>query len=401
MTKQMELLGRALRIAGQSPHIIPTLARMEYRHRYGIPRDRRLQSGYSALPTNLAVCLTMRCNLKCSMCRQIRSGQDIPENRNWYGKGEMPLEAWISLLDQVKAFHPWLYITGGEPTLSSHFKEFVEAARRRHLVVQVQTNGTRLAQMAEFLVEMGVVAVTISLDGPPEVHDSIRGVKGTFRRVEEGVHALVEARKKRGRPNPILSFNCVISKDNVGLLEDMVPLAAGLQADVLQFTHTMFNSPEKVARHNAYFSPARVEDLGLEVAFPSICEGEYYRSEITAEDIPVLQASLARARDLARNRLQLTFMPNLPPELFGPYYLDLDYPFQQGCDFFWKTLRVSPDGTISPCLNFKVGNLTEEPFAAIWNGPKIRKLRQLFQQRLFPGCLRCCQRHYIKGSRAF
>ncbi|MFA5110710.1 MAG: radical SAM protein [Desulfobaccales bacterium] len=402
MTKKMELLGRGLRIVRQSPHILPTVARMEFRHRYGIAWDQRRATGYSAPPTNLAICLTLRCNLKCSMCRQIRGGQDVPENRSWFfGKGEMELSAWISLLDQVKGFHPWLYVTGGEPLLSPFFKEFVEAARRRHLVVQLQTNGTRLAQVAEFLVEQGVVAVTISLDGPPEVHDAIRGVKGTFKRVAEGVQALMEAREKHRSPTPVLSFNCTISKDNVAWLADMVPLAISLKADVLQFQHTMFNSPEKVERHNAFFSPARVEGLGLEMAFPSICDGEYYQSAITTEDIPVLKASLAKARELARDRLQLVFMPNLPAEVMGPYYLDLDHPFLPGCDFFWKTLRVSPDGTISPCLNFKVGNLKELTFAAIWNGPKMRKLRQLFKQRLFPGCLRCCQRHYTKGSRAF
>jgi hypothetical protein len=70
MSKEISSISRGLRIAGRNPGMIFTLLRMEYRHRWGIERDRRLRPGYSAPPTNLSVCLTFRCNLKCAMCRQ-------------------------------------------------------------------------------------------------------------------------------------------------------------------------------------------------------------------------------------------------------------------------------------------------------------------------------------------
>lgn len=402
MNSKLSLLGRALRIAWRNPNIIPTVLRMEYRHRWGMSRDRRLRPGYSAPPTNLAVCLTYRCNLKCTMCRQWRRDQDISDNRTWYDRHrELPLATWVSLLDQVAPFRPWLYVTGGEPLISPNFKGFVQEAHQRGFAVQLQTNGTLLAGVAEFLVKAGVMAVSVSLDGPPEVHDAIRGVKGTFRRLTEGVEALLAARAKFNSQTPVLGFNCTISKGNLDFLADLVPLAIRMQADTLQIQHTMFNSPEKVARHNAYFTPARVCELGLDMALPSIREGGYYQSKIGPEDIPRLQAGLTQARALAKDRVKLLFMPNLPDELLGPYYLDLDFPFSRGCDAFWKTFRVSPDGTISHCQNFKAGNIATESFAEIWNGPKMQALRRLFSNQLFPGCARCCQRHYMKGSRAF
>ena len=402
MLKDLALLGRALKIARRQPSIIHTALRLEYRHRLGIPRDRRLRPGYSGPPTNLAVCLTLRCNLKCRMCRQWRRDQDIADNRTWYDRHrELPLSTWVSLLDQVTSFRPWLYVTGGEPLLSPNFRGFVEAARQRKLAVHLQTNGTMLAGEAEFLVKTGVLAVSISLDGPPEVHDAIRGVKGTFGKLARGVEALLAARAKFNSPTPVVGFNCTISKGNLDFLGEMVPLAIQMQADTLQIQHTMFNSREKVARHNSFFTPDRVRDLDLDMALPSLREGGYYESEIGPEDIPRLQASLRQARALAQDRLKLLFMPNLPDEFLGPYYLDLDFPFLQGCDAFWKTFRVSPDGSISPCLNFRAGNIATESFAEIWNGAKMQSLRRLFSNRLFPGCARCCQRHFVQGSRAF
>jgi hypothetical protein len=76
----------------------------------------------------------------------------------------------------------------------------------------------------------------------------------------------------------------------------MVPLAAGLGADTLQIQHTMFNSPAMVALHNSCLSPATVRKLGLDLAGPSICEGEYYPGRFKAADLPVLQAGLAEIR---------------------------------------------------------------------------------------------------------
>ena len=243
MRKEVELLYRGVQMVLRDPHIIPSVVRMEYRHRLGIPGERHFRPGYSAPPTNISVCLTLRCNLKCLMC-STRSGMETPEHRPWYEpRREAPLESWITLLDQVAAFRPWIYITGGEPTLSGILPGFIQAARRRRLVVQLQTNGARLAEVADLLVAEGVQAVTVSVDGPPDLHDKIRGVKGTFARLARGIEALVEARQKRRRPNPVLSLNFTISKTNLESLPDMVERAAALGADVLQVQHTNVRYP--------------------------------------------------------------------------------------------------------------------------------------------------------------
>ena len=400
MRNKLSLLRKALQIAWRQPELVPTLIRMEYRHRWGVLRDQRLPTGWSAPPTNLTLYLTFRCNLKCAMCMQFRGNQKIPSSRTWYNRQqELPLKTWISLLDQVSSFRPWIYLLGGEPLLYPQFTELVWEARKRKLNIHLQTNGTLLAEVADSLVQAGVMVVCISLDGPPEVHDAIRGVPGTFRKLEEGVQALLAARARHRRPNPVLSINCTISRSNVKRLPEMVPLAIKLGAETLQFQHAQFNSPGKVALHNEFLSPERVRNLGLDMAFPSICEGEYYQSEITSADIPFLQESLAQIRQLSKDKLKVTFLPNLPPELLSAYYLDLDYPFAQSCDYLWKNMKIFPDGTHSPCLNFRAGNIAEHSVADLWNGPRMQTLRLLFKQRLLPGCARCCRRYYTKGNR--
>ncbi len=396
LTRRMPAIGR------RNPSVVKTVFRMEYRHRMGIGLDRRFRPGRSAPPTNMSLCLSMRCNLNCVMCRQNRHSESVPVNRSWFSRDrELPLEAWVSVLDQAVSFRPWLFVTGGEPILYPHFREFIEAAKKRRFVVHLQTNGTLLAKEADFIIEMGVEAVTISLDGTPEIHDRIRGKKGTFSLVEKGVKALTEARLRADSPGPILSFNFTISKRNLEALEEIVPLADDLGADMLQIQHTMFNSESKVARHNRLFGDAMSRQLGVDIAEPSISDDEYYRNELQPEDVRSLISGLHAAKKQAKDRIRVHCMPNLPDTLIAPYYLDLDHPFYQGCDTFWKTMRILSDGTFSPCLNLLVGNITEKPLMELWNGPEMSNLRRLFTDRLFPGCSRCCQRHYTKGSRAF
>jgi MoaA/NifB/PqqE/SkfB family radical SAM enzyme len=385
---------RGLKLIWQNPRMAHTLLREEYRKKFGIALDRRFRDGLSGPPVNLNLNLTRRCNLKCVMCEQHRHDPG-PTGLSWYDpKRELPLSAWISLLDQVTAFRPRLYLTGGEPTLYPHFPEFLQEAKRRGLVVHLQTNGTLLDRLADLLVAQGVEMVTVSMDGPAEVHNAIRGQEGAFQKTCAGIKALVAARHRQRSPGPIILINCVISKASLATLDQLVPLAHELGADILQIQHTIFNSAANVQRHNRALSPEFAAGQGLDLAPPSIPGGEYYESEITPADLPQLRAQLQEAQRLAPGRLKLLFLPNLPLALLEPYYLDLAHPFPQVCNALWKGCRILPDGTVSPCLHLVAGNIAAQPFQEIWNGPRMRRLRQIISRRLFPGCARCCSRSF-------
>jgi MoaA/NifB/PqqE/SkfB family radical SAM enzyme len=331
------------------------------------------------------------------MCDQGRQSAEPSAGLNWHDPDqELPLSAWTDLLDQVASFRPRprLYITGGEPTLYREFPALIQEAKKRGFLVHLQTNGTRLEQFAEFLVAQGVEMLSISIDGPQEIHDRIRGQGGTFTRIAKGIAALMVSRKRLGKPGPLLSINCVISKANLFCLEQMVPLSLDLEADALYLIHTTFNSEANVARHNLLVSPQWAQSQNLDLIFPSISPGEYYQSEIAREDLPLLRENLKQVRKLARGRLMLTVNPNPPLDKLEPYYLDLDYPFPQECNGLWNSCRILADGTVSPCLHVVAGKITEQPFQEIWNGPRMHNFRQVIARGLLPGCARCCKRRF-------
>ncbi len=386
------------------PGVIRSVGRMEYRRAFGIPRDKKNRLGFSAWPTNVTLALTYRCNLRCVMCRQIKQENLHDNPAPWYDtKNEMAPEQWINILEQVRHFHPVIYLTGGEPTLYPHFLEVVTAAKAMGLFVQLQTNGTRLEKLADDIVRLGIEAVTVSVDGPPAVHDHIRNVPGCHDLIRRGVAALHTAQKKYKRANPLISFNFTISKDNYPYMVEAVHEAHKMGVDALQFQHTMFNTPENVCKHNEFFGADRNVFRNVKILQPSIGPYSFYESKITEEDIPAIQASLDKARKACKERnMILTVMPDIPKELLKPYYLDIKHPFvHTGCNFFWKTIRVTPDGNFSPCLNFTLGNFKEQSVAELWNNENMQELRRFFVDRIAPGCARCCQRSFNTASRAF
>jgi MoaA/NifB/PqqE/SkfB family radical SAM enzyme len=108
--------------------------------------------------------LTHRCNLDCHYC-----GFPHLEHK------ELSRDNLLQLLDTFASQGlKVISITGGEPLISPHFKEFVLRARHHGILLNLNTNGLMVPANIDF-IKKHFYQVTISLDGPPEVNDPIRG----------------------------------------------------------------------------------------------------------------------------------------------------------------------------------------------------------------------------------
>ncbi len=85
--------------------------------------------------------------------------------------------------------------TGGEPLLRDDLEECVASVPPETATSQVFTNALALtAKRARSLKAAGLHGVQISLDSPsPEAHDRLRGMKGAFHAVKEGVKNALDA----------------------------------------------------------------------------------------------------------------------------------------------------------------------------------------------------------------
>jgi len=140
--------------------------------------------------------LTDRCNLRCRHCfyyRNERESRELPD-------GEF-LRGLETLRDRhdIRSME-WC---GGEPLLR---REVFEAGAALFPHNMLYTNGT------QDIPEIGNVTVCVSLDGPPKMHDYIRGI-GCFERV---AHNLASAR------NEAVLILCTLNKVNAPHLEEFL-----------------------------------------------------------------------------------------------------------------------------------------------------------------------------------
>jgi MoaA/NifB/PqqE/SkfB family radical SAM enzyme len=149
------------------------------------------------------VIVTNHCNLQCQHCFVFREGN--PNDPD----GEMKPERVLSELERLRDRHGivsmmWM---GGEPMLRWRLLEKGIALFRRNTIT---TNGT--VPLKDFGPNLTYV---ISLDGPREVNDPVRG-EGTFDRVMKTVAAIPDGFQ------PTVMVQCVLHRQNQHRLEELV-----------------------------------------------------------------------------------------------------------------------------------------------------------------------------------
>jgi len=399
----MKLTSKRIRLALRSPSNLLWAARHVVRNTPLGQIDRYIPGGYSFKPTLISINITGRCNLRCEMCMQPRkSAGDSASSTVGGGRDELTPAQWLGVVDQAAGVRPAFYFSGGEPLLYQGLDEILARIKQRGMIAALVTNGTALTQYAERLVRLGVDNVTVSLDGPEEVHDKIRGVRGTFRRATEGIRALRQARQRTGLRFPAIKINCVITPTSLETLEETLEITKNLGVEEVNFQHPIFDSAENVAAHNRVFEKAfpgntlgedRRERPGLSAE--SKRAGEYYEMVLSEDQFQRLDAILRGILSRSDRHPKVLLFPTVRQKDWRGYYLNLAHPFERTCSAPWTMMRLLADGTFEPCLHYAVGNVTEIPLWQLWNSPAMHRFRgALLRHRLYPGCVRCCYRRY-------
>ena len=146
-----------------------------------------------AKPEFLFLTINEICNLKCQHCDYWRTKQ--PE------LAVMSLERQEAILREFAELSPdgKVVICGGEPMLdvNTYFRVCAVCHELGLRVLSV-VNGTMITSPAAALrvVEFGPDEISISLDGPTaEIHDRLRGKKGSFEQATNAVKLLLDARR--------------------------------------------------------------------------------------------------------------------------------------------------------------------------------------------------------------
>jgi len=121
-----------------------------------------ISQGVYSCPYSCQINLTSKCNLRCRHCFGSYSN---PEDK------ELTLEEWKRVIDEItndKVFY--INISGGEPTQSPIFKEFISYLTKKGMYFILTTNGVFSKSIRNFILKHKeyIISIKISLDGADE-----------------------------------------------------------------------------------------------------------------------------------------------------------------------------------------------------------------------------------------
>ncbi len=159
---------------------------------------------------NLVVKIAERCNIKCAYCYLYEHGDSTFLDRPRF----MSDEVFEGLLTSVARYcdgrpgqRTGLTFHGGEPTLVGAARLARFAARAREVLgerldgLQMQTNGTLIDDRWVATLRSSGVHASISLDGPPDMHDESRvdhAGRGTYADAVRGLRLLQDGGLRPG-----------------------------------------------------------------------------------------------------------------------------------------------------------------------------------------------------------
>lgn len=315
------------------------------------------------LPVHLQVEPSGRCNLSCRMCAGglRRDGK----------QKLMHIELLDTLLDQLPDAQDVRLQGLGEPLMHPEFVQFVERASSRGLTTSTSTNLVLLdKKVAEGVIAAGLDDLTVSIDGASEA------TYGWFRRdasllkVIDNMAMLIDRRKEAGSETPRLTVTSVIMKENIGELPGIVRLAGAIGATSFSAQHLSHRMDESALPR--IYRPVR----------------DFVRSQTLSEDeLPGITESFSNARKEAdRYGIDISLPQPLPQAGAG----------KPACDWPWKAAYISHIGLMLPCGNVgtpdrcNMGDVNENGFEAVWNGPRFMEFREKLLQGETPEVCASC-----------
>jgi Fe-coproporphyrin III synthase len=267
-------------------------------------------------------------------------------------------------------------LTGGEPLLHNDLAALCDFFHDLNIHLTLLTTGILLLKRAKDVATL-FNDVIISIDGPQEIHDSIRRVNGAFDLIREGV-AVVRSH------NPLLPMTCrtTVQKANHLHLRETVNAAKMIGVDSISFlaadlTSEAFNRP-------LIWPGEKQSQIGLS------------NEEATALEVEVEQLILDYEADL-----RLKFIVESPaklrriPRRFREH-LGQIRPKAPICNAPWVSAVVEVDGSVKPCFFHRsVGSITTSTLEDVVNGSAAREFRQSLDIENDTTCQRCvCSLNY-------
>lgn len=293
---------------------------------------------------------TTRCNLNCLHC-----GSDCNKDSTFK---DMPLKDFLKALDTIKEKpkNSIIVLTGGEPLLRKDIELCGREIRKRGFKWSMVTNGYLYDEEKHVkLLNSGLGALTISLDGLESSHNWLRNTKNSFEKVDHAIRTAAKSTR--------LNFDVVtcVNRRNIEELSEIYDflIKTGVKAWRL-FTIAPIgrakNNPELFLSDSEFkkmldFIKYKRELKELDIKLS--CEGYVGRYESLVRDYPFFcRAGINIGSVLIDG--SISACPNIDREFIqGNIYADNLYEVWQSKFHPFRDRRWTKTGQCKTCPDYK------------------------------------------------
>ncbi|MCW3465317.1 radical SAM/SPASM domain-containing protein [Chitinophaga nivalis] len=354
-------------------------------------REREVDATYAReFPDEIGLKLTNRCNLRCTHCFQWDIGgyHHSLDKSALKKEGDLRIEVVRELFEKTKAQQSSLYLWGGEPTLYAHWDELIELLKEDPRDTVMCTNAVNLQHQMESLISISeCLNILISIEGPEDIHDKIRG-KNTYGKILENLETLL-ARQQKGEYKGTISVEAVISDGLIPQLYDFCEYyeKKGINSLFLNFPWFI---PDHVADEMDAFFAEKYHWMNTDRG-----KGNSWHSfdfKISQEMIPELKVQIEKIMNKTWD-IRIRFHPDLREDLVD-YIEGATKPAQRKtrCLGISNRIDLLPSGQVTPCKKFTefiVGDLNNQSLEDVWNGPDYKRFREVHNNELMSICSKC------------
>jgi len=317
-------------------------------------------------PVHVVWELTLACDLKCQHCGS-RAGRRRPE--------ELSTAECLDLIQQLAGLGArHVTLIGGEAYLRRDWIEIIRAIRAAGMDCTLQTGGLHLSKaLITKAVKAGLQGIGVSIDGLADLHDRLRGVKGSF---DAAFSVIRQARAQKLS----ISTNTQITSLIVPQLRKLMRrlIKAGVEHWQLQLTVAMGRAADN----------------------PEILLQPYELLEV----MPLLA-------DLYKEGVKkgILIQPANNIGYFGPYESlwrgnGDDRVHWVSCNAGQNTIGIEADGTIKGCPSlptspYSGGNIRDLSLRDIWqSSPEVGFTRKRTTDDLWGFCRSCYYADICRGG---
>lgn len=326
-----------------------------------------LLSKITRKPYKLNFVVTSICNSRCTTCNIWKVYRNNPS----ISKKELTIEEISRIFKNLPETVSWLSLTGGEPFLRKDFDKIISSAIKNIpnlSLIGVPSNGLateRIISTVKRIIKMKHpnMIITVSIDGPEDVHDKIRGIKGSYKKTWQTYQKLEELTKDDKKID--IQIETTLSKKNIKVLSS--------------FLNEMIKNNNKITltiAHNAAL----------------------YHNEKGASFLPYNIKEIEKVVSIIMKSKNIFDPQELIERIFLKKilrYIKNPEKRVMPCFAFKSSFSLDQFGNVLPCLiwDYKVGNMRDFDYDAkkILSLEKVRYIKKAIKNNKCPNCWTPCE----------